>query len=276
MSVTNLCLEITNKCYQNCIHCSSMSSAESNDFLSLTDIDNILNQLIPLGLQNISISGGEPFLHKDFIQILNLIHDKKITYQIYTCGYGYDFDINKLVELGCAKVIFSLHDFKSQYVISRTSRFDEVFDKIQKFSEKIPVEIHTVPMTKNFSELDELVSYLSQYKISFLKLIPQGRATKDLLLTKEQEDVLYNKLAGKNIRFGAPWQKGEKCTVAQNKLLITSDGFVLPCEAFKHMKNKCESIYDKKIIDVLNNDLFSFLRKINKGNVCLGRKMLND
>jgi len=274
MSIKNLCLEVTNQCYQNCIHCSSCSCIDANDYLTIETINNILDQL--QNLEYVSIFGGEPFLHKNFLSIIKILYDRKLKYCIYSCGYGYDKNIVKdLIKFGCNKVIFSLHGNKEvQNEISRIHSYDTTIETILYFKKFINVELHIVPMSINYDVIDSIVFFAREHNIyvSFLKFVPQGRAKKELELTKQQEIDLYNKY--KDVyRFGSPFGHTQ-CTVAQDKLLIASDGKIIPCEAFKHYRKNCFDVYSNKIMDVFNNsDLFCKLRTENA--ICLGREYLN-
>ena len=63
-------IEITGQCLQNCVHCSSGASVDSQEVLSRDEILGIASEFKQLGGKKIEISGGEPFLHKDIGNIL--------------------------------------------------------------------------------------------------------------------------------------------------------------------------------------------------------------
>lgn len=61
-------LTITEKCNLQCKHC--FGSFGKGEELSIKNIEEILETLLYIGIFQISITGGEPLLHKDIINIL--------------------------------------------------------------------------------------------------------------------------------------------------------------------------------------------------------------
>jgi len=69
----------TKKCNLTCLHCYSISGPGHQDVLNLSDLKNFLAYAWEQGFNNISISGGEPFLYKDLEELLKF--SKSIGYQ---------------------------------------------------------------------------------------------------------------------------------------------------------------------------------------------------
>jgi radical SAM protein with 4Fe4S-binding SPASM domain len=80
MRLTHLDLEITERCNNNCVHCYINQPADSmphvDKELSAEEIQNILSEAAGLGCLTVRITGGEPLLRKDFIDIY--VHAKKL------------------------------------------------------------------------------------------------------------------------------------------------------------------------------------------------------
>jgi len=57
-----------------CIHCGSQGNYEKE--LNLEEIRNILGQLSLFGVKNFQITGGEPSLRADFIEVLAYANEK--------------------------------------------------------------------------------------------------------------------------------------------------------------------------------------------------------
>jgi len=62
---------ITTKCNSKCKHCFYWKSLNKNEDLSLEEIEKILSKFY--NLSEVLLSGGEPFIRKDFPQIIDLI-----------------------------------------------------------------------------------------------------------------------------------------------------------------------------------------------------------
>ena len=129
------------------------------------------------------------------------------------------------------------------------------------------VESHTVLMKCNLDHLPKIMELgrsLGISKMSFLRLVIQGRALENKSLTYlSDEDIrtakeLIRKISDEynsDIRFGIPLSECTKrinCMTGIMKLNIRYDGNVYPCEAFK-------------------NDSFSNISDLKPGNIKIER-----
>lgn len=293
--IEELFIEITNHCLQRCIHCSSNATCNQYAEISIGNILDTVNRLLPLGLKHVVLSGGEPFLHSDLFSIINFLKSRKVRYSLYTCGVIYDAE--KITPISehifeqinsdyLDKIIFSLHAGTSETqarISGFSSSFQSVLTSIRAAKKcEIDVEIHVVPMSVNFSELErvlDIANELGVSKVSFLRFVPQGRGTEHLRLNREQFlglQQLYRTYRdgykGVKIRFGTPFNcityQGGHCTAGINKILINAYGEILPCEAFKYLHGRRPTIYDHDIREVWQNDpLLNELRAVHIDSV---------
>lgn len=63
-------LNITNGCNLACSHCHASSGTKLDGELSTTEMKRVLNELHRLGVMNLAIAGGEPFMRRDVLDIL--------------------------------------------------------------------------------------------------------------------------------------------------------------------------------------------------------------
>ena len=70
MKLKEITIEITQQCPNYCIHCSSMSSLSKNHMMPLEKVKELIDDVDILGCEQISFSGGEPFLHKDLVKMV--------------------------------------------------------------------------------------------------------------------------------------------------------------------------------------------------------------
>lgn len=78
-------LELTTNCNLNCIHC--WQGAKNNqEILSLNNVRNIMGQLTTLGVSKIRITGGEPFIHPNFWEIMDETVNGKMRVVLRTNG----------------------------------------------------------------------------------------------------------------------------------------------------------------------------------------------
>lgn len=106
---------ITGKCNYKCRHC-FMSATDVNACeLSLADIKKIINELAECGIYNVSLTGGEPLVRSDFLEILDALIDANINVAgIYTNGKLVNGRLLDAFELRNMKPIFHMsYDGKS-------------------------------------------------------------------------------------------------------------------------------------------------------------------
>lgn len=78
---------ITNFCNLACTGCFARNIMKDQQHISLEEYEKVLTQFINKGGQQINLLGGEPLLHPNIKQILNLNRNLKIKTTIYTNGY---------------------------------------------------------------------------------------------------------------------------------------------------------------------------------------------
>lgn len=83
----DLCFEIIQTCPNKCKFCSSDSSKDKTTIITLEDFKKTVMYFITHGgIGEISISGGEPFLHPDLFEMIKFCKDNGIRTVIFTSG----------------------------------------------------------------------------------------------------------------------------------------------------------------------------------------------
>ena len=317
MRLKDITIEIIQRCPNYCIHCSSLSSLRAEKQLSLPDIKNIIDDAIELGAETISLSGGEPFIYPNLIDIVRHIHEKGVKCNIYTSGIthnGTNFEAlteSQLTSLQglVAKLIFNIEAADDQHyelIMGTKNGFELMQTSIMRaLRYGFVIESHTVLMKSNINHLAEIIALgnsLGISKMSFLRLVMQGRALENesmTYLTDEEiqfaKDVIKqasHKYSG-NIRFGIPLAECSKrfnCMAGSVKLNIRYDGNVYPCEAFKNDKPSNLSTFEpdnikyRRLKDIYNdshflNDIRRHLigfQQVNTCETCMSQFYMNN
>lgn len=309
-------IEIIRKCQNHCLHCSSESDKSCLERLPLSKFKEVVLDAAKLGAEIICLSGGEPFLHDNIYEMASYVHEIGLSCYIYTSGIVCNTERNNApiskesfsaIAKERTKVIFNVEAGTEETynkIMGTKSCFGIMQESIRNaVSQGLVTEAHFVPMKINFKEIDaavELCNSLSVSKVSFLRLVPHGRATKhlsDILLSEEELQNLKVKLEQLQnkyqnaIRIGVPLSSNticHKCEAAEGKLNIRYDGKVFPCEVFKNctfansLRNlNPHSIYEEPLVDIyqkseylnqirnLSNDFFG-----SSTETCLGQYLL--
>lgn len=74
--------EITTACNLNCSHCGSGCGSIREEELTLTEMESLCGQLAEMKVGSVGITGGEPFLKKEWKEVVKILHE-------YHLGYGF-------------------------------------------------------------------------------------------------------------------------------------------------------------------------------------------
>ncbi len=259
--LSEISIEILQRCPNRCIYCSSHSNPQATHIISFEIIKNIIDDAKSLGCKTVCLSGGEPFLHPQILDIISYIAKKQLICYVYTSGIYMKDEVysslpNEYIEAirGMVdKVIFNVEADSStlydQIMGTDVGGFDMMKKSINDcVSSGLVVETHVVPMQVNFKHLKsifEMCYQLGVSKVSILRLVLQGRALDNLSLVKftgedsrevtKQIKALKEAYKGK-VRIGLPYSDSNcriYCKAASDKINVRYDGNVYPCEVFK-------------------------------------------
>ena len=294
MKLNEITIEVTQRCPNRCIYCSSLSDATKTQHLDYDAICRVVDDAKLLGAKSVSLSGGEPILHPDIVKIAEYIKQKGLTCLLYTSGIVFSKDgkptsvpleVIERIKNKVSKLIVNIQasNEKTYNCIMGTSfgGFRLMQESVKKaVNAGIAVEAHVVPMKMNLQQLPKIIALCNQLGVSgvsFLRLVVQGRAYEhksEILLS--EDDVVYAKYLiatyapqyRGSIRFGIPF--GEcthrvNCKTGTSKLDIRYDGKVYPCEAYKDMPdgiNTPDSIHEKRLSEIYKDS--TYLNEIRK------------
>ncbi|MEM1994636.1 MAG: GTP 3',8-cyclase MoaA [Nitrososphaerales archaeon] len=176
-------------CNFNCIFCHSEGIFEEpKDMMTASEIQRITRILIRFGIRVVKITGGEPMLRRDvldIIQKLGELHLKELS--MTTNG-------TRLVELaadlkarGLNRVNISLHSLREERFnfITKTAKFDYTLKAISRAVEVglTPVKLNVVVMKGvNEDEVEDFIDYAASLgggekaKVQFIELVQEGSA----------------------------------------------------------------------------------------------------
>jgi len=87
--------EITFACNMNCLHCGTAAGKKRPNELTTQEALDLIDELADLGTTEITLSGGEPLLRKDWRQLAERIVQRGINCLMITNGYAVTEEIAK-------------------------------------------------------------------------------------------------------------------------------------------------------------------------------------
>lgn len=283
--------EITESCLNSCIHCSSCLSSEATlpKVVSLSDARLVGEQFRLAGFKRLILSGGEPALHPQFAEIVNAFHSLGFEIFMYTSGvYPEGFLARELETFKkITKVLLSFFSHKESVhdaIVGNRGAFSQTVNSIKCFIDAgTCVEANIVPMKLNQEDListSDLLNSLGVERINFLKLVKQGNADRNWDLIGPNSGALaksFNALRSVGtVRIGNPFgtakSEGQACGAGYQKVCISFDGYIIPCEVFKNDRTKFPNIFKRDfcLIDTLKmfNSLEDVVTGSKKGCYC--------
>lgn len=285
--LSEISIEILQRCPNRCIYCSSHSNPQATHIIPFEIIKNIIDDAKSLGCKTVCLSGGEPFLHPQILDIISYIAKQQLTCYVYTSGIYMKDEVysslpNEYIEAirGMVdKVIFNVEADSSalydQIMGTDVGGFDMMKKSINDcVSSGLVVETHVVPMQVNFKHLKsifEMCYQLGASKVSILRLVLQGRALENLSLVKltgeDSREVTklikaLNEAYKGKVRIGLPYSNSNcriYCKAASDKINVRYDGNVYPCEVFKDdllnakLGYEPDNIWKDSIYDIYKN-----------------------
>lgn len=264
---------ITNKCNLRCSHCyqSSYSDASEPSLEELKSIAEKINHTLSVWKKEgrVAITGGEPFINKDLIKLLQYLDQQPSVNKISVLTNG-TLIKNYITPLkGLKKLHYIQLSLEGGKEINDKIRGEGVFDKVLESTallnkNGIPVRWMVTLQKMNVNDVPLIIDLALENNVDtllFERLIPEGEgeSLKDLVLTPEELFKVYDyilhrsdeeyakgsplkmlkyrtlwiltdpKRADKNVQMPFQREAGAACSIGMDSLCILPDATVLPC-----------------------------------------------
>lgn len=285
-------ISLTDRCNLRCIYCME----EEQDFfgkeevLKDEEVIEIVKVFSKLGIKKIRLTGGEPLVRKNILELIRKIYDIQGIEEIYLTTNGINLKpmVKELKSYGVKGVNISLDTLdKDKYKrITRVGDLDKVLDSIRQCLDyDIKVKINTVLIDGiNNDEIFDLIDLTKDENIylRFIELMPigvgekfKGLSTlkiKNIIAEKlkyENSDkdkgingpATYIKIEGHKGKIGFISPMSECFCKDCNRVRLTSEGFLKSCLHFNYgidLKNILRSSKDlKKLEEAIEKCVFN-------------------
>jgi len=240
-------VSVTDRCDFRCTYCMSedMEFLPKKDVLSLEELDRLCNTFIDLGVKKLRITGGEPLVRKNIMQLFSNLGKKlgqgleELT--LTTNGSQLDRYAKDLFENGVRRINVSLDSLEKNKFkkISRIGDLDKVINGIMVAKKVgLKIKINAVSLKGiNDNEILNLVNWCGENKfaLTFIEVMPmgeiEGKRTDQYMPLTDVKNLIQTKysLTEDPLRTGGP-ARYVHCHETNQKI-----GFITP-----HTHNFCE------------------------------------
>jgi len=164
--ISYLRLAVTDRCNLRCQYCMpahGIAIVDRKELLSYKEMYRITRVLSELGVNKVRLTGGEPFVRKDFVNFLESLsfNDKLDEINITTNGALISNHIDKLEELKINAVNLSMDSLKKEKFaqITRRDVFENVYDTFEKL-EKSNLKLKLNVVVQSGFNTDEIIDFV--------------------------------------------------------------------------------------------------------------------
>ncbi|NQT26329.1 radical SAM protein [candidate division KSB1 bacterium] len=257
-------IEITHNCNANCLHCDKGEHIKDEKRASIEEYLRIYKEAKPIVVQ---ISGGEPMMRKDYLDIVKAFHNPgHMPYLVFVTNAGLltEEKYDELKAAGVDKFSISIdfpderHD-ENRKVKGLFKHLDELIPKIMAKGNN-DVTMITAVTRKNYPYLMDNLRIVEGWGAALnFSMYTSGRTGDEDLLIRSAEDLkkfravmdqlIEAKRQGSLIfsseeilnRYYAFFENGAKtgnCKVGKRSFVVNPDGSICPCAMKKDLAYK--------------------------------------
>jgi mycofactocin radical SAM maturase len=280
----NVTWEISLRCNLRCVHCLSDSGEASDDELNHKESLDLIDQLTAMKVFQVNIGGGEPFIRKDFLDLLFYSHKKGLVTCVSTNGTMVDHALAK--RLSPLKLLYlqvSLDGATADVndTIRGKGTYQEILYGMDCLAtEGVRFSINTVLTRTNFSQLETLRKMASEYgaelRVSRFRPSGRGKTSKAYLgPTKDQLETFSDWLNEHDlVRTGDSFfcltsekrrRKGlDMCGAAKMTCCISPMGEVYPCAFLQETPFLVGNVRNRSLKDLWDTSpVFNRFRRLD-------------
>ena len=250
----SLHVEITSKCNERCIHCyipheNKISHMDSDLFY------DILKQCKDMKLLHLTLSGGEPMLHKKFCDFLQKCNEYNFSVNVLSNLTLLDDKIISEMRanplLGVQVSLYSMNPNIHDEITQMKGSFEKTKNAILKLIENdIPLQISCPIMKQNKEYYSDVIEWAKNHNIQvsddYVIIARYNHTINNLncrLSDDEVKELIYikatnNPLYLKQIEIEAKKKKGIEpndfvCSVCNSSICIAENGNIYPCAGWQ-------------------------------------------
>lgn len=276
----NLQIRVTNQCNLKCRYCSVDAKEKNFQFLPIKTIKEVIMESLPLGVREISITGGEPFYYKELNELLRFFRNfSYIIIVISTNGMNITEEqiqlLTNIPNLIISVSLDSLDPEKNSCLRLFSNSITIKRNILKLIQNGIDVSISTV-ITKNnmnINELEDLILWsinlgLKRHHFIFAQQTGRAKRNLSLILNGNEKIKLLEQIIDLSIKYWKNIQISDilellaniingcnkACGIGRNRLIIYANGDCFACPFIDTEEYRTGNIFNQSIKEIWNND----------------------
>jgi radical SAM protein with 4Fe4S-binding SPASM domain len=230
-------VEVADRCNEACVHCYQVHGQKGE--LTTEQLKGVFVELAELGVLMLTISGGEPTLRKDFLELVAYARQLRFAVKIYSNGLKITRELAQdLGRLAVQEVQMSLYSDRAELhdqVTRVRGSFDKTVAAARHLREaRVKVVLKTPLMRANIERVPEYAAFATslgaEYSIDRnLVLREDGSAEpRDVWIDQAEYVAVSRQLAPPKARGETPLD-GRPCSACSKNVHVEANGEVRPC-----------------------------------------------
>lgn len=255
-----LYIKLTDACNADCLFC---ANKESRDFgnLDFKKLEFVIRYLLDRGLlHGISITGGEPMMNPDKMNmLLNLIYSIEPTMEVAISTNGYNLRsfldmeyVNKLESIHISRHHYDDEVNYSIFGSREVASTEDIIALQEGLDDKRIININTLVMKdyiEDLREIKKMLNYVGDvgiYKNGFVSLMKCNQFSRDHFINFND---IFSSL-DESFYLGHHFYNGEYCECVDGVYLTDKDKMV---EFYARMVKDCECPYTTQLVYTSDN-----------------------
>lgn len=282
--LTSLHIEVISKCNERCIHCYIPHESKVS-YINPGLFYDILKQCKDMKLLHLTLSGGEPMLHKSFCDFLKKCREYDFSVNVLSNLTLLNDEIIKEMKrnplLGVQVSLYSMDSYIHDEITQIEGSFQRTKNGILKLIENdIPLQISCPIMKQNKDCYDNVIKWAKKHGVyagdDYIIIARYNHTTQNLncrLSISEIKEVIKNKTASdpkylEKIEIEADKNRNINpddfvCSVCDSSICIADNGNVYPCAGWQDYV--VGNIKNTSLIDIWeNSEKVQYLRSLRK------------
>lgn len=167
-------LELTYRCPVDCVHCYvNRSEVNLENELEFQKYAEFIDDFQKIGGLYIILTGGDPFLHKNFEKIFNYAREKHIAVSVMSSGFNFDFALmERISKKGIMSFQATIHGHNSNIhdrFTNKSGSFAKTVEALKYMKKRgVYVQAAVCVNKMNIEFFDEIVAFLENEKINYV------------------------------------------------------------------------------------------------------------